>query len=989
MKASILANSTPDKLWFSPFLFKNPRAEDQTLLAQLTVYLHGFQRRQELEHESVLRLIEGARNNSYQLMSKATHVVQQVTYGLNVVMVFEKSVSSMSEKKTVEGKMYLEAKQLFDSITDEKKSVDISVLESASWQIYSDIQLSFVTGVNRLSDLVGQLRQILRCSDRTGCIPVDMTIVGVESGPKFRDVAPDALTQLWMLKSSLTQVNVRCQQLMKNPLLSKIPHFTKRTEEFHRLISALSQKISVCASQTVVNYRRLMGSLDSMTEFWNAFFSTGVLLDYVLAREQELAVLGFLLEGINLPFKALEHLEVEYGGTDCQVEIFVLKTKMIVDPVMTQLKREMNLPEETVFWTTFEIASSSITHHEVQSLRERLLSFREANRGVLCFLSTTDFKQDGSLVSWNRPLDGGRNSPQPFQIPARSTDAVTSKPTPDLLPRPRFAIAAAKETETPAASDGGMTYFPIENEKVDVNFSNCYDHLYDKTESSDIRPAEAFARSSTLLEEGDPSIYLLTFDERTTPDKKLRWFEIGKPMEGGGEKKKPKVLMLIGAANSDKNMLLNSLVNYYLGVEQTDIFRFRIDVDGTETSTSSVTAYSIHHIEGVKLDYGLTIVDVPEVGQEETIRIFSRFLNHPQTRIRLDHVNGIFCVISSDCTPMPVQQILESAFSLLSRNVTNHLHVVCNSSTGAESLILDFIQTASIPTLRDRAIKFNCSSLYAGKQEDCDEAAAAWASLEDSCQKVFSVLDELPACSLQKTKLVLNYRLTLEQTVKTIESQLDSAWEKVESIQQLQQVVAQLEHKMLTCRDFEMEEVRWVSVKTPCSWMAPSAFNCLTCRQTCGKHDFGAVLNVLQNAGMLCPTCRCPVSAHQDQNFRWRLRQERFRTVNQEKKDEYEVTSGRRMTAQAALDQSQAEFVSAQREILAQVEKMAAYLRALESSALVYDDSKSDSLRSYIHQMKSRAESENRPGHAVRSRILDELLWIVMASTTPSEAARY
>ena len=64
-----------------------------------------------------------------------------------------------------------------------------------------------------------------------------------------------------------------------------------------------------------------------------------------------------------------------------------------------------------------------------------------------------------------------------------------------------------------------------------------------------------------------------------------------------------KVIMILGATGSGKTTLINSMVNYMIGVKYKDPFRFKLITDENEgrsqafSQTSWITAYTIHHQE--------------------------------------------------------------------------------------------------------------------------------------------------------------------------------------------------------------------------------------------------------------------------------------------------------------------------------------------------------------------------------------------------------
>jgi len=94
-----------------------------------------------------------------------------------------------------------------------------------------------------------------------------------------------------------------------------------------------------------------------------------------------------------------------------------------------------------------------------------------------------------------------------------------------------------------------------------------------------------------------------------------------------GRRRKAKVdsktILLMGATGSGKTTLINSMVNYILGVEFDDPFRFLLikeegtsssPVDQAESQTSKVTAYELHWQDGFKIPFSLIIVDTPGYG---------------------------------------------------------------------------------------------------------------------------------------------------------------------------------------------------------------------------------------------------------------------------------------------------------------------------------------------------------------------------------------
>lgn len=133
-----------------------------------------------------------------------------------------------------------------------------------------------------------------------------------------------------------------------------------------------------------------------------------------------------------------------------------------------------------------------------------------------------------------------------------------------------------------------------------------------------------------LFSIGNPSVLVLETDRRSDTED-FHWLELG-------EKTAPnhRTLLLLGATGRGKSTLVDSIVNYMLGVRWTDPFRFRIEA---ERNNSAVTAYTIHYVNGMlnAQPYSLTIIDTPgycgnEKTDKETTQLVRDFLAHGNSR---------------------------------------------------------------------------------------------------------------------------------------------------------------------------------------------------------------------------------------------------------------------------------------------------------------------------------------------------------------------
>ena len=76
---------------------------------------------------------------------------------------------------------------------------------------------------------------------------------------------------------------------------------------------------------------------------------------------------------------------------------------------------------------------------------------------------------------------------------------------------------------------------------------------------------------------------------------------------------------MLGATGSNKTTLINAMVNYMMGVEWDDDFRFKLidesaDKSQAHSQTDLVTTYDLYEMKDSRLNYSLTVVDTPGFG---------------------------------------------------------------------------------------------------------------------------------------------------------------------------------------------------------------------------------------------------------------------------------------------------------------------------------------------------------------------------------------
>jgi GTP-binding protein EngB required for normal cell division len=146
-----------------------------------------------------------------------------------------------------------------------------------------------------------------------------------------------------------------------------------------------------------------------------------------------------------------------------------------------------------------------------------------------------------------------------------------------------------------------------------------------------------------------------------------------------------KTILLTGATGSGKTTWINAMVNYVLGVEWDDPFRFILvdeDVRGgsqANSQTQGVTAYDLHHQNGFRIPFSLTIVDTPGFGDTGGIARDKEITSAIEKLFK--HKNGIEVHFST----------ISLLFSMHNNSITNDVSIFINQGIGCSWLRREII----------------------------------------------------------------------------------------------------------------------------------------------------------------------------------------------------------------------------------------------------------------------------------------------------------
>ena len=361
------------------------------------------------------------------------------------------------------------------------------------------------------------------------------------------------------------------------------------------------------------------------------------------------------------------------------------------------------------------------------------------------------------------------------------------------------------------------------------------------------RLAEALLYTSDVIKDGSPSVYKLHMrEEMRRPKDMIARQSIGKPCRiGRGEAEK--VFMVVGATGAGKSTLINGMVNYLLGVEWKDEFRFKLITDESKESqahsqTQGITAYTFHTMRGSPVPYAVTIIDTPGFGGTEglkrdmkiTLQI-KEFFSIPPTD-GIDHI-GIGCVVqSSQARLTQIQKyIFDSILSIFGNDVSRNIFLIITFSDGQRPPVLEAVKEANIPNYTEKFFKFNNSALFAENHElgEVGFDEMFWKMGFVSFKRFFLEFLKAESVSLRLTKEVLKEREELHVLVEGLNVQITVGLNKLEEIRQEEIVIQQREKEIETNKDFTYTVDMVKPFYTSLEGTGRHTTTCGPCHKTC------------------------------------------------------------------------------------------------------------------------------------------------------------
>ena len=1028
-----------DQLWFSNYL-KPKKTENKNDTTQVTVFLRVTRKTEALRP----RVINSKMNEYRQEDGKrATHLVTEVVYGAELICSMQKSiVCELDNRECAEESFYLAVKAFFDETLRWKSSTTRceppAELHNVSCRIYSNLDTSQLKSTESFERFHAWLnKNIIEVEDDNSekWRPIEMNLQRI----------PDLIEARFLLermqdiklgrkrnKITWNKIKTRNNKIGNHKLINRIPPIKRILNQLYVLLNPLEQKIEEI-------YTKLIDHNCKSDEVYQRIKTITDLLDHIndwlICRQSELEMITTLLKGTQLDmFDMIEIENRKPSGNETRAEIFVLIVDYRQDQLMEEIQKMICTSEPVSYQlAVFPIFSSG--NERLANVSKALRKFSDKAIQKLNGPSHDSY-QIGLVPVSSRKLNDGDIQiielieqdiigPQFDENTSTSKTHVTKNEVVENVSENVVAIDVDqmsekdKMTKRKSISDieklDALFAQPDETEqsnKSEYRELECRDVSQEKGTELDWKKSQLKSEFELLLNsnqriacifanekfsqvkgEGKPSVYLLNAQPRENlAGTDLQWFDIGLPQT---ELSNHKIIILMGATGCGKSTLINGMVNYILDVKWNDPFRFKCvqeDVirNQAHSQTSFVTAYTIHHHEGMTVPYSITIIDTPGYGdtrgvardKEITNRIHELFTRKDSL---VDQIHAVCFVAASGNNRLTTTQryIIDSVLSIFGKDIKENIRLLVTFADNAVPPVVEACRAAHFP-LTSQSVgilynKFNSSVLYtSNKMEDArtrffDELI--WDMGQDSFRNFFKMLEGMKGRDLSTTREVIHNRRLIIYALKKVEQEIEVCLAKIENLETFRREMVKCGYKMEMTKNFEVKKSVPKYVKKACP-LGKSAYNCLRCKKTCDSVEFydigfiGDIFGIKEKEHCQHLACPCPGSDHEYQTFRWRLTTETVILTLHDMKAEYQLHFKEKMTNEQLTTKCTIDLMETKKKVIKLLNQVGASVRSLESTAL-----RPNALgpADYLALMRTRVAEEQASNYILRLGTLDEL----------------
>ncbi|TRY57744.1 hypothetical protein DNTS_012022 [Danionella cerebrum] len=422
---------------------------------------------------------------------------------------------------------------------------------------------------------------------------------------------------------------------------------------------------------------------------------------------------------------------------------------------------------------------------------------------------------------------------------------------------------------------------------------------------------------ASLLQPGPPALYQLntkrTFIEESS---KIQTWTYGEK----DESKQNKVILVVGETGAGKTTIINTMVNFLMGVKFEDQVFYEITEEGkdnqktekrqnpTQSQTLNITVYEVFVEES---PISLTIIDTPGYGHtegfekdreitESVMRLFS-------AEDGIHYIDAVCFVMKASLNRLVDRElyIFHSVLSLFGKDIENNIvFLLTQSGGGPPTDALHAINEAEIPCRRDddgdpMHFLFNNQQKEERNKKYQWALKSSWDMGDHSMNAFFSILEETNRKSVQMTLDVLKEQTRLEACISNLCDQISQKESKDKELNQIQKILNQNIEEIRKREDFEFVVERFIKEKVSTEnewWWNKYATCCTVCEENCHEQRCWWA-NTPSDCWVMsegnCTVCsrKCHHSKHVRENKKYSMVKRKVTMTFENLKKDYEHSS--------------------------------------------------------------------------------------------------
>ena len=406
-----------------------------------------------------------------------------------------------------------------------------------------------------------------------------------------------------------------------------------------------------------------------------------------------------------------------------------------------------------------------------------------------------------------------------------------------------------------------------------INHQNNRNLLYLKTKTLETKNDIEVENNTSPILNGSKKLFTKKKENEKNIDLDIYQYPIIEFTEE--QKEKAITILLLGETGTGKTTLINSFVNFLMGVTINQNYRYVVSNTDSRLSESHFQTTEEVSIYNIKTKDGkyYQILDTPGFNSREGINrdkiIFEKISK--TLREQLYSVNAICLALKSSNTRFTAYYkfIFHNIFELFGEDITPNIIIMFNFSDGRKPHLLGALQDSDtifnkiIPQIESPYyLIFNNSTFFSNDIND-KFIKMFWNLGIDNFKKFINRLEKSDKISLNQTKEVLKERKHLKQLITLLKEKLKIISDKISSSKYFYENINKLEKSIKDSENFivtvKVPKIRKIDLP-PGKYTTTCLYCNYTCHNNCTIADNSQLMNceVMKNGNCIkCPQkCR-------------------------------------------------------------------------------------------------------------------------------------